>query len=116
MHDLKNKTFGYWTALEPVKKNNRKYWRCRCICGNENLVRTSNLTQGVSNSCGCVRYEIRSEKRRSYTDYLAVKMAVILEDATVNYVKEQLNVSLFIARCLVKDWKEGSEGEIENAH
>jgi hypothetical protein len=44
---------------------------------NESEVRTSNLTQGISNSCGCVRYEIRSERRRSYSDYLEVKRAVI---------------------------------------
>lgn len=109
MLDLTGKTFGYWTALEPVNKSGRRYWKVRCICGNESEVRTSNLTQGISNSCGCVRYEIRSEKRRSYSDYLAVKKLVIEDDATVNYVKENLNVSLFVARCLVKDWKEQQE-------
>ncbi|MGM7720591.1 hypothetical protein [uncultured Metabacillus sp.] len=41
----------------------------------------------------------------TYADYLAIKKAVIEEDATVNYVKEKLNIPHIVARCLVKDWK-----------
>jgi hypothetical protein len=32
-------------------------WLCRCECGNETVVRASNLTCGVSTSCGCINRE-----------------------------------------------------------
>lgn len=44
-----------------------------------------------------------------YSDYLSVKKAVIDEDATVNYVADNLQITSYLARCLVKDWKEQQE-------
>lgn len=65
MKDLTGKVFGYLTALEPCKGKNPKesYWRCRCKCGKETVVQTSNLKSGNSTSCGCktaekLRYDI----------------------------------------------------------
>lgn len=110
MIDLTGKQIGHWTVVERVKGHPKGGWLCRCACGNEKTVRTERLTSGISKSCGCKRYEIRDgDKRLTYANYLAVKQAVIEEDATVNYVKEKLNISLILARCLVKDWKNESE-------
>ena len=36
--DLYNKQFGDWTAINPIKKNGRIYWHCKCVCGNEREV------------------------------------------------------------------------------
>ena len=33
--DLYNKKFGTWTAIEPIKKDKRIYWHCKCDCGIE---------------------------------------------------------------------------------
>ena len=38
--------------FEPDKSGN-VYWRCKCDCGNETILYTSLLTQGIS-SCGCL--------------------------------------------------------------
>ena len=37
-----------------TKRDCRARWLCRCVCGKEWLVRTSNLTAGNTVSCGCV--------------------------------------------------------------
>ena len=52
----------------------------------------------------------RLEKRRdqiqakTYGDYLEVKRMVLEEHATTNFIMERLNVPIFVARCLIKDW------------
>ena len=51
--NLTNQNFGLWTALYPIKKNNRIYWHCRCQCGTEKDVIQYSLTSGKSQSCGC---------------------------------------------------------------
>jgi hypothetical protein len=37
-----------------TKRDRRTRWLCRCVCGKEWLVRTSNLTAGNIVSCGCI--------------------------------------------------------------
>ena len=32
-------------------------WKCRCDCGTERVFRLNNLTQGTSQSCGCLHKE-----------------------------------------------------------
>lgn len=39
-------------------------WRCECECGNETLVRGSDLRKGSSRSCGCLRQEVAREQGR----------------------------------------------------
>ena len=50
--DLTGQRFGKLIALSYV--GNQK-WKCRCDCGNETIVFTSNLTRGHTISCGCAR-------------------------------------------------------------
>jgi hypothetical protein len=45
----------------------------------------------------------------NYKKFLEVKKAVIDNDATVNYVADNLQIPTLLARCLVKDWKEQQE-------
>lgn len=51
--DLSNKRFGKLTALTPIKINNKYSWNCICDCGNEKIIMGSNLSRGISKSCGC---------------------------------------------------------------
>ena len=55
--DLVNKTFGRLTVLSLIKKENRSYWHCQCICGNFCDVDTYSLTSGHKVSCGCLHKE-----------------------------------------------------------
>lgn len=54
--DLTNKTFDSGiTALEFVEiKNHAAYWKCKCHCGNEFIVRGADLSNGHTKSCGCI--------------------------------------------------------------
>lgn len=67
--DLKNKRFGRLTAIKidhiyyktPRKLGSVVYWKCKCDCGKECVVRTVHLTKGYTKSCGCLQKERTSE-------------------------------------------------------
>lgn len=62
-NDLTGKTFGRWTVLEKTRKQQRnQVYLCRCECGNMREVTQSNLTQGKSQSCGCLQKELTSKR------------------------------------------------------
>lgn len=45
--------FGKLTVIEPVYKNDRWLWRCRCECGNETIAWPNLLIRGKQKSCHC---------------------------------------------------------------
>ena len=57
--DITNQKFGRLTAIKPVSRDkyNQILWLCKYDCGNEKLIRGTNLRAGKSSSCGCVRIE-----------------------------------------------------------
>ena len=58
MKDLTNQKFNKLTALEPIKKGKRIYWKCKCDCGNITEVRADQLVSGTTKSCGCYKKDI----------------------------------------------------------
>jgi hypothetical protein len=66
--DLSGKTFGHLTAISRqtdfvTRRGNAKVqWRCRCVCGNEAVVRANALTSGHTRSCGCLRQQVAAGK------------------------------------------------------
>ena len=60
---LPGQVFGRLTVLEetpaPTEYTAYKglWYRCRCQCGNEAVVRRSSLVNGSTRSCGCLRRE-----------------------------------------------------------
>lgn len=61
--DLIGKEFNYLTVIERSYKNNSYgYWKCRCKCGNEIIVRTCDLQSGNTSSCGCLKKSKGEEK------------------------------------------------------
>ena len=53
--DLTGERFGKLLVLvREGSKSKFAYWRCRCDCGTEKVIRGVNLTTGRSASCGCV--------------------------------------------------------------
>ena len=54
--DLTGQRFGRLTVLRPEENiGTYTFWVCRCDCGQETVVRTSNLRGGRTKSCGCGR-------------------------------------------------------------
>lgn len=45
--------FGRWTVIRAAITPNRAGYLCRCECGNESKIATSQLKSGKSKSCGC---------------------------------------------------------------
>lgn len=62
--DLIGETFGYLQVIDKAEnsKTNRTQWKCKCKCGKEIIVLTSNLRHGHTKSCGCLRIETNSKK------------------------------------------------------
>jgi len=56
--DLVGQKFERLTVISLLgSANNRVYWLCRCICGNEKHLTTSDLRNGNTRSCGCLNRE-----------------------------------------------------------
>lgn len=66
LKDLTGMRFGRLVVLQRGEndKSNKVRWICRCDCGKETLVRSSNLLNGTTTSCGCIRKEIASTKAK----------------------------------------------------
>lgn len=60
--DYVGKTFGAWTALKKVQHGSRNsMWLCRCQCGTEKVIRSTELKNGRSKSCGCLKNKYLKE-------------------------------------------------------
>lgn len=64
--DLAGKRYGRLLAVEyvsrPVGFTNSGYWKCKCDCGTECIVKSTYL-RGKKTSCGCDRTETQPGKR-----------------------------------------------------
>jgi hypothetical protein len=58
--DLTNETFGRLFVLWQYEERDKfgyRLWVCLCECGEQKLVTSSNLLNGSTRSCGCLRKE-----------------------------------------------------------
>ena len=63
--DLSGKQFGKLTVVSIAERKrdrggaSRIWWKCKCECGNECVIRASALTKktGFQQSCGCLRHK-----------------------------------------------------------
>lgn len=67
--DLTGRTFGRLKVIGRVPtdkyySNPRPMWLCECQCGNQKVVRGSNLRAELTRSCGCLRREKSAENGR----------------------------------------------------
>lgn len=57
LEDLTGKTYNDLTVINlAFKKDGHRYWHCKCKCGNEKDIETSDLTTNQVKSCGCKKY------------------------------------------------------------
>jgi hypothetical protein len=57
--DLTSQRFGRLQVIALARIDRQTYWRCRCDCGNEVVVRGGDLTRSPgTRSCGCLRREL----------------------------------------------------------
>jgi hypothetical protein len=62
--DLTGQRFGRLVAKSFFSKKKTRFWFCICDCGNENIVRTANLTSGQVRSCGCLARDVASQNAK----------------------------------------------------
>lgn len=66
--EMVGKTYGRLTVLSisdrPTSCN--KYLNCLCSCGREKLVKSSNLANGNTQSCGCLQRERSSQSSKTH--------------------------------------------------
>lgn len=66
--DLTGQKFDRLTVIGLAEyKNQTSYWRCRCICGNERVVRYGHLSNRQIKSCGCLRQEMLGASHPRWT-------------------------------------------------
>lgn len=71
---------GRWTVLRETRKNGKKYYECRCDCGNIKEIYYRSLKTGVSQSCGCLRSEKQKENVMDLTGQRFGKLLVLARD------------------------------------
>lgn len=56
--NLSGLVFGRLTVIDFRERINRRtLWNCVCACGNECVISTNHLRQGLTKSCGCLAIE-----------------------------------------------------------
>lgn len=61
--DLTGQRFGRLTVIQRAEnKGVITRWLCECDCGNEKVIRAQDLKEGKTQSCGCLRSELVSER------------------------------------------------------
>jgi hypothetical protein len=66
--DLTGQRFGRLTVLafDQADKYGQSFWRCRCDCGAETVVRRFHLLRGGTQSCGCIQREVTRKRRTEH--------------------------------------------------
>lgn len=61
--DLIGKRFGRLVVISRSNntKNGKSQWLCRCDCGEEKIINSSDLQSGNTKSCGCLHKEFASK-------------------------------------------------------
>ena len=69
--DLKGQKFGRLTVIQRVDKppnatDRHIRWLCKCDCGCETVVASDRLKSGSTQSCGCLKRELSSERIKAH--------------------------------------------------
>ena len=66
--DFINQRFGRLVVIEKTDKRSgtNVIWKCKCDCGNEVFVSSSNLRSGHTQSCGCLQKERVSKAKTTH--------------------------------------------------
>ena len=100
--DLVGERFGRLTVIKDIGNTTygKSLWLCKCDCGNEKAVSSSNLKNKSIQSCGCLIKEIQTSKRFITNSDDKVENLLAWLDRNIYY--NCLNGGLY--------WKPGNSG------
>ena len=113
--DLTGQRFGRLTATRRIgsqMSNSKTRYECLCDCGRLTIVEGSNLIEGVTSSCGCLRKELASKtatkhgcshKDRLYRVWIGMKERC----SNPNHISYQFYGARGVAVC--KEWVDSYE-------
>lgn len=81
IRDISNMRFGHLVAVKPHgydSSHKKRLWKCKCDCGNETIVSTSDLTSGNTMSCGCHNFS-----------HGEVYVKLYLDDRNIHYISQK---------------------------
>lgn len=94
--DLENKQFGQLTVIKSVGRDkfNRVKWECLCSCGKTTIVDSTNLIEGITQSCGCLKHltHDKSKKWKGYKDISKVQWSFIKNGALVRDIPFNITI------------------------
>ncbi len=102
IENLLNKKFNFLTVIDgPIKKNNKTYWKCKCDCGKEKIIRSDQLKSGKTKSCGCYKDKIfiENNKKRQTLDLTNKQFGKLTAIQPTNKRKDQRVVWLCKCEC-----------------
>ena len=73
--DITGQVFGRLTAIAPVVRTPESTikWLCICECSSECVIYIGNLIKGFTQSCGCIRREMKNSLMPEYSIWTAMK-------------------------------------------
>lgn len=94
---LENQRFSRWLVLKEADKNKQGkiMWKCLCDCGTVRNVRMSDLRNGKSKSCGCLKRERAFETHRIDLTGQRFSRLLVLEESG----REESGNILWKCRC-----------------
>lgn len=78
--DLTGQKFDRLTVIKIFPKDDkykRKFWLCKCECGNEKIIPTGSLRNGLTRSCGCLFKDKGLKDRNNLTGQKFNKLSVL---------------------------------------
>ena len=97
LKDITNQKFGRLTVLgyDHTEGKGHTYWRCKCDCGKEKIIRKDGLISGTVVSCGCYNKEqISALTTKDLTGQQFGELTVIKRAGS-----NQHNVALWLCKC-----------------
>lgn len=97
--------YGKWVVVDKAVNQSdpqHKYFRCKCDCGNEKVVRDRSLLRGTSRSCGCLRREnpvIYEHKFKNLVGSRFGKLVVLKLLYTKYEPKHKFVVKYYLCKC-----------------
>ena len=103
--------FGRLVVIERVgSKKKHVFWKCRCDCGNDKILRGTNLRSGTTLSCGCRQQENWASRIKNETGHRFGRLVVI------GFAKRHNGRALWKCRCDCGTMKIICAGDLRSAN